>query len=113
MTDTPDVQAPKIEFPCERYPIKVIGDSFDGFSDLVIEIISPGTAARDQIEKLALYERHGVREYWIFHPSDEVVIIRVLEESGRYGVPRVVKMAGIQPIATLNGLALDLDLLLV
>ncbi|GLZ84187.1 DUF493 domain-containing protein [Pseudomonas sp. BN414] len=39
MTDTPDVQPPKIEFPCERYPIKVIGDSFDGFSDLVIEII--------------------------------------------------------------------------
>ncbi len=24
MTDTPDVQPPKIEFPCERYPIKVI-----------------------------------------------------------------------------------------
>ncbi|MFZ6047490.1 DUF493 domain-containing protein [Pseudomonas sp. CR3202] len=39
MTDTPDVQPPKIEFPCERYPIKVIGDSFDGFADLVIEII--------------------------------------------------------------------------
>ena len=27
MTDTPDVQPPKIEFPCERYPIKVIGDA--------------------------------------------------------------------------------------
>ncbi|AOE83400.1 DUF493 domain-containing protein [Pseudomonas sp. TCU-HL1] len=39
MTDTPDVQPPKIEFPCERYPIKVIGDSFDGFADLVIDII--------------------------------------------------------------------------
>jgi len=38
MTDT-DIQAPKIEFPCERYPIKVIGDAGEGFSDLVIEII--------------------------------------------------------------------------
>ncbi|MDT4865311.1 hypothetical protein D3C76_693400 [compost metagenome] len=38
MTDT-DVQPPKIEFPCERYPIKVIGDAGDGFSDMVIEII--------------------------------------------------------------------------
>ncbi|MBH9397185.1 DUF493 domain-containing protein [Pseudomonas aeruginosa] len=39
MTDTPDVQPPKIEFPCERYPIKVIGDAGEGFSDLVVEII--------------------------------------------------------------------------
>ncbi|MNZ60970.1 hypothetical protein D3C78_790500 [compost metagenome] len=38
MTDT-EVPAPKIEFPCERYPIKVIGDAGDGFSDMVIEII--------------------------------------------------------------------------
>ncbi|TWI54241.1 hypothetical protein IQ22_02104 [Pseudomonas duriflava] len=38
MTDN-DVQAPKIEFPCDNYPIKVIGDAGDGFADLVIEII--------------------------------------------------------------------------
>ena len=39
MTDT-EVQAPKIEFPCERYPIKVIGDTVVGFRDTVIEILS-------------------------------------------------------------------------
>ncbi|MBZ9664585.1 DUF493 domain-containing protein [Pseudomonas chaetocerotis] len=38
MTDN-DVQPPKIEFPCERYPIKVIGTAGEGFSDLVIEVI--------------------------------------------------------------------------
>ncbi|TBW35665.1 DUF493 domain-containing protein [Azotobacter chroococcum] len=38
MTDT-NVQAPKIEFPCERYPIKVIGDAGEGFADLVVEVI--------------------------------------------------------------------------
>lgn len=38
MTDS-DVQAPKIEFPCERYPIKVIGTSGDDFSELVIAVI--------------------------------------------------------------------------
>ena len=40
MTDTSnDAQAPKIEFPCERYPIKVIGDAGEGFADLVVEVI--------------------------------------------------------------------------
>ena len=27
-----ETQPPKIEFPCERYPIKVIGDAGEGFS---------------------------------------------------------------------------------
>jgi putative lipoic acid-binding regulatory protein len=44
MTDTktattPEVQAPKIEFPCAGYPIKVIGDAGEGFTDLVIDIV--------------------------------------------------------------------------
>lgn len=39
MTQT-DVKAPKIEFPCSDYPIKVIGDTVVGFKDTVIEILS-------------------------------------------------------------------------
>ena len=39
MTDT-EVKAPKIEFPCADYPIKVIGDTVVGFKDTVIEILS-------------------------------------------------------------------------
>ncbi|GIZ12389.1 DUF493 domain-containing protein [Pseudomonas sp. NCCP-436] len=38
MSDS-DIQAPKIEFPCDRYPIKVIGTAGEGFSELVIEVI--------------------------------------------------------------------------
>jgi putative lipoic acid-binding regulatory protein len=38
MTDT-EVQAPKIEFPCERYPIKVIGEAGEDFAGLVVEVI--------------------------------------------------------------------------
>ena len=38
MTDT-EVQAPKIEFPCERHPIKVIGEAGEGFADMVVEVI--------------------------------------------------------------------------
>lgn len=38
MTDT-EVQAPKIEFPCLNYPIKVIGDAGEGFAELVVEVI--------------------------------------------------------------------------
>ncbi|MBW5466051.1 DUF493 family protein, partial [Pseudomonas aeruginosa] len=47
MTDTPDVQPPKIEFHCEQYPIKVIVDAGEGFSALVVEIIQRHAPALD------------------------------------------------------------------
>lgn len=36
-----------------------------GSPDLVVEILSPRTARRDRSEKYDLYEKHGVKEYWI------------------------------------------------
>lgn len=36
----PDVKSHKIEFPCNDYPIKVIGDTSVGFTHLVLEILS-------------------------------------------------------------------------
>ena len=44
-----------------------------GAPDLVMEILSPSTAGRDRSIKLRLYERQGVREYWIVDPDENVV----------------------------------------
>lgn len=62
MTDTIDTAtppAPKIEFPCERYPIKVIGDAGDGFSDLVIEIIQRHAPDLDETTLVMRDSRNG------------------------------------------------------
>jgi uncharacterized protein len=58
MTDT-DVQAPKIEFPCERYPIKVIGTAGEGFSDLVIEVIQRHAPGLDTSTLVLRDSRNG------------------------------------------------------
>ena len=34
-----DIPAPKIEFPCENYPLKVIGNASDDFAAIVATII--------------------------------------------------------------------------
>ena len=46
-----------------------------GAPDWVIEVLSPSTSAKDQREKLALYERFGVLEYWLVHPTDRTVMV--------------------------------------
>lgn len=38
MSDS-QVNPPKIEFPCPRYPIKVVGDAGQDFRELVIEVV--------------------------------------------------------------------------
>lgn len=41
----------------------------EGPPDLVVEILSAGTAERDRGYKLTMYARHGVGEYWIVDPD--------------------------------------------
>jgi Uma2 family endonuclease len=55
-----------------------------GAPDLVVEIVSPFTARKDLKEKLFLYERHGVKEYWIVEPADKILMQYKLEDN-RYG----------------------------
>ncbi|MFA5908526.1 MAG: Uma2 family endonuclease [Vicinamibacterales bacterium] len=55
----------------------VLGDQQDILTDknvqgapgLVIEILSPGTRQRDLTHKRRLFDREGVREYWIVDPD--------------------------------------------
>lgn len=55
--------------------------------NLVVEILSPGTAARDRTEKKELYEQNGVDEYWIVDSDHRAVTVFVREPRG-YGAGR-------------------------
>lgn len=44
-----------------------------GAPDMVIEILSPSTAKYDRGNKKRVYERNGVREYWIVDPHTRIV----------------------------------------
>ncbi|MBA3731165.1 MAG: Uma2 family endonuclease, partial [Gammaproteobacteria bacterium] len=51
------------------------------------------TAAHDQTVKLAAYERHGVKEYWLVHPADRIVTVYSWANGG-YSRPAISEFEG-------------------
>jgi Uma2 family endonuclease len=59
----------------------LIDDSYwRGAPDLVVEVLSPSTALRDKQTKFRLYEKYGVREYWMVEPAAQYVEVWYLVE---------------------------------
>lgn len=81
-----------------------------GAPDMVVEILSPSTACNDQKEKLSLYERHGVREYWIVNPEAQVVYVYRIGSDNRYGRPDIYGPEDKPAVGILPELTIDLPL---
>ena len=64
-------------------PDKARFDGVHGAPDLVVEVLSPSTGRNDRGHKKDVYEKHGVREYWIVSPGDQFIEQYVLE-NGRF-----------------------------
>ena len=57
---------PDLAIVCDRRKLRI--DGIYGAPDLVVEVLSPSTATRDKGTKKEVYERAGVKEYWIVDP---------------------------------------------
>lgn len=55
----------------------------EGAPELVVEVLSPSTARYDKSIKFALYERHGVNEYWIVDVANQSIDVWTLKD-GQY-----------------------------
>ena len=80
-----------------------------GAPDLLVEILSPATAAYDLRIKRDLYERHEVKEYWIVHPVDKIFMIYTLAENGCYQKAAVFSGRDTIKSSTVNGLSINLE----
>ncbi len=86
----------------------IVGERIEGAPDLLVEILSPGTARRDRGEKLRLYAESGVREYWIVDPTEQQIEF-LHNEAGRFVV--VLPMDGRYASQALPEVRLDLEAL--
>lgn len=81
-SDQYTVVQPDISIFCEKqtiHPNRAIGAA-----DLIVEVLSPSTALKDRNDKFTLYERSGVKEYWLVDPLNHTIEVYGLSD-GRYG----------------------------
>ena len=76
--DNGNVVQPDVFVVCDRD--KMDGKRCNGAPDFVIEVTS-SNYGHDYIDKLDLYRKSGVREYWIVDPLYERVMVYFFEQS--------------------------------
>lgn len=69
-------------------PEIIRSNNIRGVPDWVAEVLSPSTAKKDEGIKRDLYQRAGVKEYWLVHPTDRT-LVRYQLRDGVYGLPEV------------------------
>ncbi|MCB2263383.1 MAG: Uma2 family endonuclease [Candidatus Thiosymbion ectosymbiont of Robbea hypermnestra] len=100
-----DIVQPDILVVCD--PARITPTHIEGAPDVVIEVLSPTTSAKDLRQKKALYERAGVREYLVIDPLEHYAIRFRL---GADGFDKGTVFAADEPlvIATLESLEIPL-----
>lgn len=61
-------------------PSKIKRTCIEGTPDFIVEILSLATQNRDLGIKKDLYEKYGVKEYWVIDPKKESVTVFLLKE---------------------------------
>ena len=78
-----DRVVPDVSVVCNRDIIKHNG--IHGAPDLVVEVLSRSTASRDRGYKKSLYEKHGIKEYWLVDIGNRIIEVYLLK-AGRYEI---------------------------
>ena len=68
-----DVLQPDILYISTNREGIITKQNIRGAPDLVVEVLSPGTADRDRTLKRARYLKFGVREYWMVDPQSRTI----------------------------------------
>ena len=74
-----------------------------------MEVLSPSTAKKDWTEKFYLYEKAGVREYWIIDPKEKVLHQFILQPNGKYDEGTIYHCHQKAPMYIFDGLEIDLN----
>jgi len=89
--------------------LNIIGETkIESAPDLIIELLSPATAYYDLGRKYEVYEKSGVREYWIVHPERKSIEI-YQNEGSQFRLIQTAKETGAINSLVLKDLEINLE----
>lgn len=87
----------------------IVGSNrIEGAPDLIVEILSPGNWKTDRGDKMKIYERFGVAEYWLVDPRSQSIEVYVLRD-GDYDLTWAAAESGEIESQVLPGFKLDIQ----
>jgi len=101
------VVQPDISVICDLS--KIDEEGCCGAPDMIVEVLSPSTTKRDMNDKFILYEKSGVKEYWVVHPKDKGIQVFLLQENGMYDDGILYERKGKVPVHIFGNYLIDLD----
>ena len=105
--DVDTMVEPDISVVCDSN--KLDNHGCKGAPDLVIEILSPSTRRHDRLVKLRLYQRAGVREYWIVDPENKAVQVFLQDGGGSLKIHEDYGWEDVAKVNVLNGCFVELS----
>jgi Uma2 family endonuclease len=106
--DVTNVVQPDVVVFCDKDKLTKAGAR--GAPDVAFEVLSPSTTKKDLREKFDLFQRMGVREYWLIDPAGSWINRLNRGDNGLFGEPEVrdpVRIKGKIPSLVLEGFAID------
>ncbi|MBU1487842.1 Uma2 family endonuclease [bacterium] len=100
-----NIVQPDIIFIARENLSIITKENIKGSPDLLIEIISKKSAQRDRIIKKRLYEKRGVKEYWLVDPDRKEIEVLTLKE-GVYEIYGLFKGSDMLTSSVLEGFCL-------
>ena len=101
-----NIVQPDVSIVCDKNKIDDRGCR--GAPDLIVEILSPSTAKKDFNEKYLLYERYGVKEYWIADPANKVIHLYKRNDENRFELEKIFELSERITSCIFKGLTINL-----
>lgn len=105
--DVNTVVEPDISVVCNQDKLDKYGCK--GAPDMVIEILSSSSLRHDRLVKLNLYQRAGVREYWIVDPENRAVQVFLLDDIGYLRICEEYGQKDVAKVQVLEGCFIELE----
>lgn len=105
--DVDTVVEPDISVVCDRSKLDKHGCK--GAPDLIVEILSPSSLRHDRLVKLNLYQRAGVREYWIVDPENRSVMVFLPDSNGSFRLREDYGWEEVAKVNVLDGCFIELN----